>query len=306
MRRAWLAAALILAGCEPFGTILARNVEALVNGPRPVEDRITDPVRPEARLAVLWVGHATALVQIDDRFVLTDPVFTQTVGQMSARLVEPGLHHEDLPDVDAVLISHLHFDHLSLGSLDLIERRVGRLLVPRGGLVYVPNYGFSIDEVRRWETVRDDALEITAVPVRHEGYRYGVDAGWMDESYTGWVVRHRGITVYFGGDTAWDDRIFRDVAERFGPIDLALLPIGPVLPRDFTGDSHIDGVEAVRAFEQLGARWVIPVHYATFQHGSDPDGYALARFLEAARDAELDPERVRVLPIGGQVVLIER
>ena len=92
--------------------------------------KLTDPIDKNARLAVLWIGHATALVQIDDKVILTDPVFTSSVGQLSKRLVEPGLDPENLPPVDAVLISHMHFDHLSLGSLEMIERKVRMLLMP--------------------------------------------------------------------------------------------------------------------------------------------------------------------------------
>ena len=95
-----------------------------------------DPIDKDARLAVLWVGHATALVQIDDKVILTDPVFTSTVGMLSRRLVEPGIDPQDLPPLDAVLISHMHYDHLSLGSLELIEPR-SNPLVPRGGLAYL-------------------------------------------------------------------------------------------------------------------------------------------------------------------------
>ncbi len=103
-----------------------------------VPDKIAQPVRRDARLAVLWVGHATVLIQMDDKLILTDPVFTATVGQLSKRMIEPGLDRANVPPVDAVLISHMHFDHLSLRSLEMLEKRIKRLYVPEGGLVYVP------------------------------------------------------------------------------------------------------------------------------------------------------------------------
>lgn len=303
---ALVALALLVLGCEPFATVLGRNVDALVSGPAPAPRRVADPVRPDARLAALWVGHATVLLQIEDRFVLTDPVLTNTVGVVSARLVAPGLAAEDLPALDAAVISHMHFDHLSPGSLDLLEDRLAHLLVPWGGLVYVPNYDFAMSDVRRWETVEHDGLRITAVPVRHEGHRYGADDAWMHDSFTGWVIEHRGVTVYFGGDTAWDERAFRAVRDRFSDIDLALLPIGPIAPRDFTDQSHLDGDEAVRAFEALAADHLIPIHYDTFQHSSDDPGAVLAAFRRALRARGVSEERVTVLPIGGQAVLLER
>src|SRR5690606_37644394 len=109
-------------GCR-YGRASLHAVDSFFSSPRPVVKNKT-PVTKDARLAVLWIGHATALVQIDDKVILTDPVFTSTVGQVSKRVVEPGLDPKDLPPVDAVLVSHMHYDHLSLGSLEMIEPRV--------------------------------------------------------------------------------------------------------------------------------------------------------------------------------------
>ena len=108
--------------------------------------------RDDGRLVVTWVGHATALVQMDDRFILTDPVFTSSVGQLSRRLVAPGLSPKQVPPVDAVLISHMHFDHLSLGSLEQLEPKVRRLFVAPGGLVYLTNFAFDARELAPWQT----------------------------------------------------------------------------------------------------------------------------------------------------------
>ena len=90
------------------------SFSALFSSPKIIENKITDPIRNDARLAVLWVGHATLLIQIDDKFVLTDPVFTETIAFISKRLIEPGIEPEHLPQIDVALISHLHADHLSL------------------------------------------------------------------------------------------------------------------------------------------------------------------------------------------------
>jgi L-ascorbate metabolism protein UlaG (beta-lactamase superfamily) len=293
-------------GCEPFASLFSRNVEALVRGPQRLPRRITEPFRPGAELAFLWVGHATVLVQVGDRFVLTDPVFTDTVAQYSTRLVEPGLSATDLPRVDLALLSHMHFDHLSYDSLDLIEARVGMLLVPEGGLVYVPNHAFPTFEVSPWMSRVTRALRATAVPVDHEGFRYGVDASWMRGGFTGWVIEHEGVTVFFGGDTAFDAERFQQVRARFPHIDVALLPIGPVQPREVMSRTHMDGREAVRAMLALGADCMIPIHYDTFAHGSDRPGEALEVLHAGVDEAGVDPNRVVVLRIGEQVVMRRR
>ncbi|HEX8792347.1 MAG TPA: MBL fold metallo-hydrolase [Polyangiaceae bacterium] len=268
-----------------------------------VPNRITQPRRDDARLAVLWVGHATTLLQMDDRFVLTDPLLTDAVGQLSQRLQEPGIDPENLPPIDAVLISHMHYDHLSLGSLDMIEPKVRRLFVPRGGLVYIPNYAFDARELATWQSFEDRGMRVTAVPVKHVGYRYGVDAAWMTHSFTGYVIEYRGLTVYFSGDTAYDGDRFRATAARFPHIDLALLPIAPIHPRSFMEDVHVDPVESLQAFYDLGARTMVPIHYDTLVNGFDARGEARMMFQAYVHAGGLD-DRVKVLPVGGQAVIV--
>ena len=115
------------------------SISALFGYPKKIKNKITNPKVDDARLAILWVGHATMLIQIDDKFILTDPVFTETVAFLSKRLIEPGIDVENLPPIDVALISHLHPDHLSLGSLEMIENKIKELVVPEGGLLYKKN-----------------------------------------------------------------------------------------------------------------------------------------------------------------------
>lgn len=291
-------------GCAPFDEIIARNAAQMLRDPAPVPNKLEDPRREDARLAVLWVGHATLLIQIDDRFILTDPVFTDTVALISPRLVEPGLDVENVPPIDAVLISHLHFDHLSLGSLDLLEPKIDRLLAPRGGLVYIPNYDFPTDELATWDSVEHRGMRIAAVPVKHLGSRYGIDGAWLHEGHTGWVIQYNGITVYFGGDTAFDEVEFRETAERYGPIDLALLPIAPIKPDSVMRKTHVSPDEAVRTFQVLGAKHMIPMHYDTFAHGIDPIGVPVELLRQAMDKHGVREDQVTILPQGGQAIVI--
>ncbi|XXX77123.1 MBL fold metallo-hydrolase [Sorangium sp. So ce134] len=308
LARLLAAALLAFAGssCSVPARILGSNMAVLFDSPLPVPNKVRAPYRPEARLAVLWVGHATALVQIDDKLILTDPVFTDTVGLIVKRLVEPGLDPEDLPPIDAVLVSHMHLDHLSLGSLSLIEPKVRTLLVPRGGLVYVPNYRFESVEVPTWTTWRQGDLKITAVPVQHSGYRYGLDRDWMTESYTGYVVEYHGITVYFGGDTAYDRDRFVKTRARFPAIDLALMPIAPVGPREFMEPKHVDPAEAVQAYLDLGARRMMAIHFDTFINSTDTFGQAPRELRRVMAARGLGPDQVFLPRHGEQRILIAR
>lgn len=289
--------------------VLAKTVDALASTPRAVPSKIQNPKRDDARLAVLWIGHATTLIQIDDIFILTDPVFTKSVGEISARLVEPGLDVENLPHVNVALISHLHFDHLSLDSLDIIQHKIDRLFVPEGGLAYLPDYSFEPHELGWWksETLGDhpDSLKITAVPVQHNGMRYGIDSGWMKTSFTGYVIQYHGITVYYGGDTAFNIKNFSDTAELFPSIDLALLPIGPIEPRSFMKVSHEDPREALDAFALIHAKTMIPIHFDTFINSVDQTGDAPKALDALVKERHLE-DKVFRLEIGQQKVVIPK
>lgn len=299
---------LVLGGCERAALIagfVGRNFASLGRPMDHVPARVTEPVRPEARLAALWVGHATVLLQMDDKFILTDPVFTDTVGQISKRLVEPGIAVEHLPRIDAVLVSHMHFDHLSLGSLDLIEDRVRRVYLPEGGAVYVPSSRVRTIELPPWQAHEVGGLRVTAVPVRHLGFRYAGDRAWMTKSFTGYVIEYRGLTVYFGGDTAYT-RSFAATGRRFPGIDLAILPIAPIHPRSFMCRAHTDPHEALTAFRDLGAEHMLAMHFDTFVNSLDEFGEA-PRALRALLPAHgLDEGRVAVLAHGEQRVFVRR
>jgi N-acyl-phosphatidylethanolamine-hydrolysing phospholipase D len=295
-----LAAALVapLLGCARLAANFAPT--------RALPHKIVDPVRPEARLAVLWIGHATVLLQMDDQFILTDPVFTSTVGILSKRLVEPGIDPEHLPGIDAVVISHMHFDHLSYGSIDMIAHKTRQIVAPAGSRAYIPDSATPLAELASWQSWRGrDGLTITSVPVRHVGWRYGADASWMT-SFSGYVAQYHGLTVYFGGDTAYDEASFTATAARFPEIDLALMPIAPIRPRSFMHETHVDPYEAARAFLDLNAKRMVPIHFDTFINSLDDVGDA-PRTLARVRDAlNMTDDQITILQIGEQRVLIRR
>jgi L-ascorbate metabolism protein UlaG (beta-lactamase superfamily) len=280
------------------------SISSLFKSPRKLPDKITDPYRSEARLSVLWVGHATTLIQIDDKMILTDPVFTTTVGQFSKRLVEPGIDPENLPQLDAVIISHMHIEHLSPASFDMFETKINNLLIPEGGLVYIPNYDFEMDELQRWQSWDKDGLKITAVPVSHNGWRYGLDDAWMKTSYTGYIIEYNNITVYFGGDTGYNETYFKETGLRFPDIDLALLPIAPIHPREYSWERHTDPKAAIQISHELGAKRLMPMHYDTFPESLDTLGEARAMLKVEMEQQKLTTDQVAILEIGEQKVFI--
>jgi len=300
-----LSSLVALTGCGFVFRALERNLAA-PHTPRKIAHKIRDPRRPEARLAVLWVGHATVLVQLDDIFVLTDPVFTRTVGELSPRLVEPGLDAVNVPPLAAVTVSHMHFDHLSFDSLGMIEYKTPILLVPPGVRSILPRFDFESRELNHWEAYESRGLRITAVPVRHVGGRWGIDQAWNNRAFTGYVYEYHGLSVYFGGDTAFDADDFKATQLRFRSLNLALLPICPNQPRDFMQKTHMGPSQALDAFSLLGAERMVPIHFDTFINSDDAPGECPRLLRHTALERKIRQDRVAILEIGEQRVLIRK
>lgn len=302
----WMLALMFVStGCSFALRALGRSLD-VPTPPRPAPYKLLDARRPDARLSVAWIGHATALVQLDDKFVLTDPVFSSSVGAISRRLVEPGMDAANLPPLAAAVVSHMHMDHFSYDSLAEIEHKTGHVILPRGTRENLPKYAFASHELAHWQSIELDGVRITAVPVRHVGGRFGLDLAWSPESFTGYVFEYHGLSVYFGGDTAFDADSFQAAGARFPALDLALLPICPIAPREYMKLVHMDPLEALDAFALLGAKYMVPIHFDTFINSFDEPGEC-GRVLRAELALrEIGVERVPILEIGEQRVLVAR
>lgn len=302
MRRALLLVAL-LAGCSRANVIargFASGFYASADAPRSDEPAL----RSDARLTVQWVGHATTLVQLDDRMWATDPAVTKTVGLVSKRLVDPGVPAARFPPLDLVVVSHMHFDHLSYASLDALASKIDLLAVPDGGLSYVPDEPFDVREVAHWTSLEHRGLRVTCVPARHAGWRWGVDS-WAHAS-GGWVVEYHGLSVYFAGDTGYDGPTYVEMKKRWPKLDVALLPIAPMEPHGFMASRHMNPAEALQAFVDLGATTMIPVHYDTFINSIDEPGEALPALQKAMAEKKIAEDRVVALQIGERRVLVSK
>jgi L-ascorbate metabolism protein UlaG (beta-lactamase superfamily) len=291
-----VALALALPGCGFFVRVMGRSIAA--PPAKPVTRRASPKPVAQARLAAIWGGHATVLLQLDDISVLTDPVFSDSVGMLSPRVVEPGILPGELPQLAVVVVSHMHFDHLSFGSLDEVESKTRRLLVPPGVKSNMPRYDFEIRELATWQTFAERGLRVTAVPVRHVGGRYGLDEGFEPYAFTGYVFEYHGLAVYFGGDSAYAAADFAATRARFSHLDLAILPICPIAPRDFMQRTHMDPPQALTAFRDLGARQMLPIHFDTFINSDDYAGECVASLEQGMRARGLSTADVAILGIG--------
>ncbi len=294
----------VFAGCNSFfSRFIAKSFETLPETPDTVESKIEHPVLAKTGLSVLWVGHATCLIQIGEMTFLTDPIFTSTAGMVSKRSVEPGIRSAAIDRLDFILISHIHFDHLSYTSLEMLPKSA-TLVFPDGGAKYIPEFGYAKYSVlKSWTKYDSGGVSITAVPAIHFGGRYGFDAGWTKANpYAGYVIEYGGVTVYFAGDTGYDPEIFKEIGKHFA-IDLAFIPIAPIEPRSFMRRVHVDPKEALQIFDDLGAKMMIPIHHLTFIQGLDPGlDYAQEQLKQLVRERHWE-DRVLILKIGEQRIL---
>jgi N-acyl-phosphatidylethanolamine-hydrolysing phospholipase D len=295
--------AILSSGCS--GYIQRMVTQSLGRIGEPIPDpphMITTPLIPSANLAVGWVGHATVLIQIHDKLILTDPLFTNTIGMLVKRFVKPGLDPAILPEVDVTLISHMHFDHLSFGSLEELPKN-GILVVANGLDRYTPEFGFrETVMLEPWESVDDDSIRITAVPAQHFNGRYGFDRAWLGQTgYSGYIIEYKSIVVFFAGDTGYNPELFKEIGKRF-KIDLALIPIAPG-GRGLGSYVHVSPMGAVKIFQDVGAKYLVPIHFGTMAYGGPPDPAERLEALREAAQQEGVADRVIVLQVGEQRVL---
>ena len=249
-------------------------------------------------LDVTFIGHASFFVQIGGRSVLIDPNFARWLFVLK-RLRRPGLRVRDLPSIDLVLVTHAHFDHLHRPSLRAIVQNNLRtsgtapaIIVPTHVSDLVADLGFSeIIELDWWKTSHDGDLSVTHVPSRHWGARILKDS---HRGYGGYVLQAGKHSVYHAGDTAYFAG-FREIGRRLSP-ELALLPIGAYNPPQFR-NVHANPADATRAFLDLNARWMVPMHYGTFRLSHEPIDEPLQLLDEEARSAGIE-DRVFVLQEG--------
>jgi L-ascorbate metabolism protein UlaG (beta-lactamase superfamily) len=281
---------------------LLRIVQESHQNPITGEPRQAELVSP-SELGVTFIGHSSFFLQIGARNILVDPVFATRLVVLR-RQRRPGLLVEQMPPIDLVLITHAHMDHLNLPSLRRVVRAARRLrgrapeiVIPRGVEDLVADLGFRRrHSTKWWQQIDLGGLRITMTPCRHWGARMFNDT---HRGYGGYVIASPQHSVYHSGDTAYFDG-FTEIGTRLAP-QVALLPIGAYYP-DTYRTVHTSPEEAVQAFIETGARWMVPMHYGTFPLGREPMDEPVQRLHAEAHRLGIDA-RVRILEEGGTLRL---
>ena len=262
--------------------------------PSPYNDR--PPPRVEGAICRLsYVGHASFLIQTGGRNILLDPVWSKRASPFRfvgpKRVNDPGIAFADLPPIDAVLVSHGHYDHLDVATLSrLAAAHRPRFITPLGNDTIMRNHDPAIAaEGYDWEERVDlgAGLAVTLIATRHWSARNLTDRNMA--LWASFVIETPAGRIYFVGDSGYGDgRHFRNARERHGPFRLAVLPIGAYEPRWFMRDQHMNPAESVQAFIDCGAELALGHHYGTFQltdEAIDAPLHALADALTGCRNS---------------------
>lgn len=237
--------------------------------PEPIADTAARLARPaESGLRITWLGHSTSLIEIDGATVLTDPMWSERASPSRwvgpRRFHPPPLALSDLPRLDAVVISHEHYDHLDMATVRALAARGAAFHVPLGIGGHLEAWGVpatQIVEHEWWQaTTLPGGQRIVSTPARHfngRGVPLRPGALWTSWALSG--PRHR---VFYSGDTG-PSEVFREIAKREGPFDVALLEIGQYHPS--WGQIHLGPIGALETNTMLGATALLPVHWATFE-----------------------------------------
>lgn len=270
----------------------------------PTQDLSQNQLQSEASsMQVVWLGHSTFLIQYRGLNILTDPVFSQRASPLSfagpKRYTQPAMEIDELPPIDLVVISHNHYDHLDIDSV---------LALPESTQFYLPDglsqwfIDLGVDRSRvadfTWWQQRAFSAEltVTATPAQHWSAR-----SLFDKNQTHWASWHLQIgdkSVWFAGDTGYNQVDFKQIGQRFELVDVALIPIGAYAPRDFMHLYHVNVEEAVQIHKDVNSQFSIGMHWGAFPLTAEPVMEPPQKLEQLTQAGELTSGEFVTLAIG--------
>ncbi|MDJ0748220.1 MAG: MBL fold metallo-hydrolase [Woeseiaceae bacterium] len=250
--------------------------------------------------SVTWLGHASFIVRIAGKTILTDPFVGKTAGPVGIgpkRFVASPLTAEELPRADVMVVSHNHYDHLDAQAIENYRFKVStQIVVPLGLGPFFSKRGYpKVLEQDWWQTWEEDGLSVTTLPAIHFSGR-----GLFDRNKTLWAsfaFESANERIWFSGDTA-SGEVFKEIGERHGPFDLALVAIGAYEPRSIMRSIHASPEEAIEIARDVGARQAIGMHWGTIRLTQEEAFEPPVRFKQAALDQGYGADNAIIMKIG--------
>ena len=262
-------------------------------------------LNPSQGVQVSWLGHSTFLIQLDGVTILTDPVFSNRASPFTfvgpKRYVPHVVDYANLPKIDYVIISHNHYDHLDIETI----RHLGNdpiYFVPLKLAQWFKDNGIAPDRVREmdwWDKAEEPDLKIQAMPSQHWSARGLSDR--YESLWASWYVQLGGRSLWFAGDTGYNDRQFKEIGDMTGGVDFAFIPIGGYLPRSFMADFHINPEEAVKIHRDVKASVSFGMHWGTFPLTAEAPMAPVLELAKQVKAYELDEGEFMTLDLGETV-----
>ena len=256
-------------------------------------------------MRITYIGHATLLIEIGGRTFLTDPNFDPKLGKLLPRVSAPGIALDELPAIDAIFVTHAHADHLSFDSLSRITPGTP-VYAPRAIAKWLTRKGYrNVADLSAGDLLQLDGVSIRAAAATHKGHRYGVDR-WRGAANM-YLFDTKEASCFFAGDTALtadtSQMIDRHLSPHGRQLDVALLPIGhaPWWKPGFR-KGHLTSTDALTLFERLGACYLIPYHWGTFDHVTSKAHDAVDRLRSQLQDHSRSSD-VKILEPGMTFIL---
>ncbi|MHA7877594.1 MAG: MBL fold metallo-hydrolase [Bacteroidota bacterium] len=252
---------------------------------------------------ITWIGHATFFLKIEQTHILTDPFFTNTAGKWGfgpRRYKQPSINIADLPQLDIILCSHNHYDHLDIKSLKRIKKKFGsrvQIFCPLGLKKYFQQCGFTkIQEMQWHDKIDHHEVAIHCLPAVHHSGR-----SLFDKNKTLWCgfgIKSNVGNIYFSGDTAYHPTVFKNMKTSLGSYDLAIVGIGAYKPQELLAQYHTNPEEAIQIALDVGAKDIIGMHWGTLNLSDEPADEPIKRLKKAAQKYNFGPSAVWLMKLG--------